>query len=405
MTTEDSRTSTLPFRPLPPPGGTPSNLYVPGFQAALDTALKNNAVIGYAAQLRQHGTALFTNLWQFARRPQEPTGIQPWTADVPMHLASVSKLITAMAMMVLFLDHKLDRAPIIARRRGPIIQGLHPSWDAAISPYLPDYWQKGPNIENITFLDLLQHTSGLSTPSGPVKFPDIQSAIAAGSNGLGTYQYQNVNYALCRILLPVINGDIDRGADQSIWDSKTQTAYAAYVQTRVFVPANVADATLVALPTFALAYGGDPADTALGWDSGGNLAESCGCDGWHLSVDRLLDVMGEFRRRGGILPSVDAQAMLDLGFGVDPLPPNSGPLPAALSTPAGNVYGKPGDWHNDSGQDLQTLAYFLPEDMELVVFVNSTVNGLNAGQSPSNLFRTLVTQAYLENLRTTISDQ
>jgi hypothetical protein len=397
MTTEDS----APFK-LPPPGGLPYNLDVPGFQSALDTALKNNAVIGYVAQLRQHGAALFTNIWQFARRPQQPDGygIEPWTADVPMHLASVSKLLTAMAMMVLF--HKLDRDPII--RRGPGVRDIHPSWDRLISPYLPDYWQKGPNIENITFRDLLQHTSGLSTPPGspPVNFQSIQSAIAAGSNGLGTYNYQNVNYALCRILIPVLNGDIDQGADPSIWDNKTQTAYATYMADKVFVPSNVASATLVAQANFALAYGGDPTDTALGWDSGGNLAESCGCDGWHLSVGRLLDVMGEFRRGGNILPAVRAQAMLDLGFGVDPLTTNSAPLPAALSTPAGNVYCKPGDWHNNNGQDLQTLAYFLPLDMELVVFVNSTVNGLNAGQQPTNLFRTLVTQAYLDNLTTQV---
>ena len=100
--------------------------------------------------------------------------------------------------------------------------------------------------------------------------------------------------------------------------------------------------------------------------------------------------MGEFRRGGGILPSVDAQAMLDLGIGVDPLTTNSAPLPAALSTPAGNVYCKPGDWHNN-GQDLQTLAYFLPEDMELVVFVSS----MALARTPTNSFRTLVTQAYL----------
>jgi hypothetical protein len=404
MATEDLRASTVLLKPLPPPGGLPYYLYVPSFQVALDTALKNNAVIGYVAQLRQHGAALFTNTWQYARRPQEkPNGSELWTPDVQMHVASVSKLMTAMAMMVLFLDHKLERAPII-QRRGPIIQSLHPSWDAAISTYLPDYWQKGPNIGNITFLNLLQHTSGLSTPPTPVNFQSIQSAIAAGSNGLGTYNYQNVNYALCRILLPVIDGDIDQSADPSIWDNKTQTAYATYLQAKVFQPSSVVGATLDAQPKFALAYRGDPADTEPGWDSGGNpggnLAEFCGCDGWYLSVNQLLDVMGEFRRGGGILPSVDAQAMLDIGFGVDPLTTNSAPLPAALPTPAGNVYCKPGDWHNDNGQDLQTLAYFLPEDMELAVFVNSTVKGLNATQNPTNLFRCLVTQTYLDNLTT-----
>jgi CubicO group peptidase (beta-lactamase class C family) len=84
----------------------PYYLDVPSFQVALDTALKNNAVVGYVAQLRQHGQALFTNTWQYAIRPQDQ-GSELWTADVQMHVASVSKLMTAMAMMVLFRDHPI----------------------------------------------------------------------------------------------------------------------------------------------------------------------------------------------------------------------------------------------------------------------------------------------------------
>ena len=50
-----------------------------------------------------------------------------------------------------------------------------------------------------------------------------------------------------------------------------------------------------------------------------------------------------------------------------------------------------------NNQDEQSLAYFLPEDMELAVLVNSMV----AGQIGStNNFRQVVTQAYLDNLTT-----
>jgi hypothetical protein len=63
------------------------------------------------------------------------------------------------------------------------------------------------------------------------------------------------------------------------------------------------------------------------------------------------------------------------------------------------VYYKPGDWHDGNDEyppDEQSLAFFLPEDMELVVFVNSTVGGLT-GENNSH-FRDLVMQAYLDNL-------
>ena len=105
--------------------------------------------------------------------------------------------------------------------------------------------------------------------------------------------------------------------------------------------------------------------------------------------------MGEFRRGGGILTPDDAQAMLDDGFGVDPFIDGEA-LPAALTTLAGNVYCKPGDWHDTNNRDEQSLAFFLPQDMELVVFVNSMVDGQTG--PPNNKFRQVVKKAYLDNL-------
>jgi hypothetical protein len=381
--------STVLFEPLPPPGGLPYYLDVGTFQVALDNALKS-VVAGYVAQLRQSGQVQFTNAWQYAKRPQD--GSEPWTADIQMHVASVSKLMTAMAMMVLFRNNNI-------------------SPDAQIIDYLPDYWVKGPNIEYIVFRNLFNHTSGLSA-NDLVDFETMQSAIAGGINlnDLGQYNYQNLNYGLCRVLLAVINGTINKNAyfdpppilgfppqtwNDIIWDFATIAAYEAYLQARVFQPSGVVGATLDHPSACALAYR-EPDDTEHGWNSG-TLEESCGYAGWHLSVNQLLDVMGEFRRGGGILTPAAAQAMLDNGFGVDPLTGDSA-LPAALTTLAGNVYCKPGDWHDSSNQDEQSLAFFLPENMELVVLVNSMVDGQTG--PPNNYFRQVVTQAYLDNLTT-----
>jgi Beta-lactamase len=390
VASSDRRTegSAVPFRPGPPPGVNPYVLNVGAFEVALDNALKD-VVGGYVAQLRQSGTILFTKASAYAIRSSEP-----WSQDVRMHVASVSKLITAMAMMVLFRDNKI-------------------SPDAQIINYLPDYWVKGSNVEQITFRNLFNHTSGLSVlpNSPPVDFNIMKSAIAGGIalNDLGQYNYQNLNYGLCRMLLPVINGNIkkdvyftqgilDPAVNDSLWDLTTVNAYEAYLQAKVFQPSGVGGATLDHPPGCALAYRGPPVDIGPGWNSG-NVAESCGCDGWHLSVNELLDVMGEFRRDGGILMPADAQAMLDDGFGVDPFIDGVA-LPSAKTTLAGNMYCKPGDWHDSNNRDEQSLAYFLPDDMELAVFVNSTVKGLNATQNPTNLFRSLVTQTYLDNLTT-----
>jgi hypothetical protein len=274
---------------------------------------------------------------------------------------------------------------------------------------------KGPNIEYIVFRNLFNHTSGLSAYY-LVDFDIMKSAIAGGIDidNLGQYNYQNLNYGLCRMLLPVINGNINKNANfgsfpfpgwpfpnlnDNVWDVVTISAYEAYLQAKVFQPSGVVDATLGHPPGCALAYRG-PGDTEPGWNSGA-LQESCGCDGWHISVNDLLNVMGVFRRGNAILTIADAQKMLDNGFGVDPLSGNSA-LPAALTTLAGNLYCKPGDWRDPNNRDEQSLAYFLPEDMELVVFVNSTVDGQTGA---TNIFRQVVTQAYVDSLTDTTTNR
>ena len=383
-----SQASTAPVEPVQLLPALPYYLDVGAFELALDNALKD-VVAGYVAQLRQSGQVVFTKTSKNAKLSQD--GSELWTADVQMHVASVSKLMTAMAMTVLLDDKNI-------------------SPDDPIIDYLPDYWTKGKNIEYITFRNLFNHTSGLSS-NDPVTFYIMQSAIAGGIGlpipgvlnlfGLGHYRYQNVNYGLFRILLAVINGDIkkdtnfsfDQGITDAIWDLATIRAYENYLQAKVFQPSGAVNATLDHPSACALAYKG-PDDTEAGWNSG-SMQESCGCDGWHLSVNDLLSVMGEFRRGDGILTSADAaQEMLDNGFGVDPLSGNSA-LPTGFPTNAGNVYCKPGDWHDtNTNRDEQSLAFFLPQDMELVVFVNSMVDG----QLGTNNFREVVKQAYEDSL-------
>ena len=147
--------STVRFRPVLPPPGTSYDLNVAAFQVALDNALKDG-VAGYVAQLRQSGQVLFTNEWQYAKRPQD--GAESWTPDVQMHVASVSKLMTAMAMTVLFRDNNI-------------------SPDAKIIDFLPDYWVKGPNIEYIVFRNLLNSTALTRVPIAPLQLGELDAEL------------------------------------------------------------------------------------------------------------------------------------------------------------------------------------------------------------------------------------
>ncbi len=106
--------------------------------------------------------------------------------------------------------------------------------------------------------------------------------------------------------------------------------------------------------------------------------------GWHMSVDDLLDIMGTFRRKGTIMSTTQAQTMLDNGFGID----------VRTSTPLGMLYNKNGAWGDSGGHVEQSLTYFLPQDMELVVLTNSPVG------SPGQFFRDVVTNTYVANIKT-----
>jgi hypothetical protein len=352
------------FAPRAKPAGIALSFNTDGFVSALNAALAANTA-GYVMQLRQHGQPIASAQVNWAKRPSD--GSEHWAQSVRMHIASCSKLITAIAMTRTLAAHNLP-----------------PS--TKIIDYLPAYWAKGPNIEKISFAELMTHKSGFRVTGSDMSYPTMKALIAGGvtAANLGQYSYQNTNFGICRILLPVMNGTIPADTvfppfiEDQIWDYVTVTAYAAYVAQSVFQPAGVAGPALTHPDTDALAYAFPPGDP---WNSGDLTTESGGA-GWHMSVDDLLDVMGCFRRQGAIMSSAAAQNMLDAGFGIDVIE----------STNLGTLYNKNGLWQSGAEQIEQSLAYILPRDMELVVLANSPIG------SQGLFFRDVVTNIYLDNI-------
>jgi CubicO group peptidase (beta-lactamase class C family) len=360
---------------------TTPGLDVNAFFASMKAGLAG--VNGYSMELRRHGVAIGSySSGDAIDGPAESTaGHQvssvPWTTTTPMQIASCSKLITAMALTRL-LAHK----------------GISP--DTPVSPYLPSYWGiPGPNVGQITFTNLMAQTSGLTDPSGGQDYAAAKQAIQIGvadqtKIGIrgqlaeGTWDYQNINFDLCRILMATVSGTVstgftDRGfvqppvavVDQA-WDARTLQFYQQYVQQNVLGPAGLT-ATLTRPAGCALAYTTPPA-TAPGWNSG-DMTELAGPTGWHMSVDSMLTLMGAFRRKGTIMSPAAAQAMLDARFAID-----WGDNGIPQSCRAGVLYPKNGS-QNDGNQVEQTSVVFLPLDMEFAVWVNSPIpaNGFLLG--------------------------
>jgi len=345
------------IQPRPPQPGVSYELNIQGFIDSLQSAL-TYLTAGYSLRLQIDGVATLAMVdWNWAQYPQD--GSESWTPDVRMHVASLSKIFTGIAMTKLLNDKSM-------------------SYDTPIIDYLPGYWSKGPSVNLITFRQLMDHTSGLAygnTTSG-TDYEFMKEQIAAGTTHLGQYSYQNMNYGLCRILIATINGNIPvdwslpfplEFLNDQYWDSITLQAYQAYVNANVFSPSGVTGATLYHEPADALAYNFPVSGN--GWNSG-DLTTKAGGTGWHMTLDQVLAVMSTFRRSGTIMSPTDAQTMLDDGFGLNWIVP----------TPLGKYYAKIGNWDDGAGHMEQSIAFFLPQEMELVLFVNSPIAFAAPGQ-------------------------
>ena len=306
-------------------------------------ALLSPCLSGYALQLRRYGQVVMDHRRDSARAGLD--GNVPWNPDVQMHVASVSKLITAMAMTKLLHRHAI-------------------SIDARIARWLPTHWVRGPGVDRITFRQLLTHTSGLVALNepGPADYQFMKDQIAIGV--VGGMGYRNMNYGLCRILISTIDAPSLfalqwGGVNDKYWDLTTIHYYKRYVQENVFDPVGVTSAfPLTAAHALAYPF---PVNGARGSDSG-DLSAMSGAVGWRLSVDDLLAIMAAFRRLGTIVDPARAQTMLDRGVGLD----------WRRDTPLGRVYAKGGFWSFNKGTSVQQAnAFFLPKGMELVILANS----------------------------------
>ena len=307
--------------PFPASAVFPYFFDVDGFGKALHAALKDD-VVGYVLELRHHGKTIYTLQWNWAKRPWD--GTKDWMPEVRMHVASCSKLITAMAMTKLLNDKQL-------------------SFDTPIIGFLPSYWAKGPNVNKITFRHLMTHTSGLGIAGkSDSDFEFMKERVAAGVLATpAPYMYQNMNFGLCRILIATLNGNLAPAstfnlpfvpnANDLLWDMVTIDAYMGFVRGRRVRAGGSLGAD--ARPPGRPCAGVQLSPQAAGWNSG-DLRTMSGGAGRHMSADDLLEVMGTFRRKGSIVSVAAAQGMLDNGFGID----------LSMLTPLGTLYNKGGLW-------------------------------------------------------------
>jgi len=271
--------------------------------------------------------------------------------DLVTNIASVSKTMTATAILQLLA------------KKGLTI-------DTKISPYIYSDWTQGPNINQITFKDLLTHSSGFgqlpqNACGNDTTYSALKTVVANGvsASNIGKPQYGNCNFALLRELMPALEGQsLSNYPDGPQRAQQSSTTYINYMNAHVFQPVGVplSQCKPPAGTNDVLSYT-NPAGSNSGTDWG-DWSLQCGSGGWVLSANNIFNVINDIATGNTLLTGAERKQMLSNCLGWD----------CAVRSDCPNPYVcKNGDLNNGSGTAVWAYAGILKCNVPVVVVVNS----------------------------------
>src|SRR5215204_36369 len=276
----------------------------------LENKLKNNCV-GYAFTISYKQNMTNFRSGGEARRSQDEPARVMGIFD-KFNAASISKTITAAALIRLLLDK--DNV------------GL----DSPFWTYLPSHWTVHNSIKGITFAELLAHKSGFKFATN-VSYAEEKQNMAAGvnPNDIGKYDYNNNNYGILLLVIPILAGNSIINIDKNSLDfliaaqeiaqaQQLADYYIAYVQQKVFDKTGGAMQNMACKPTDtypALCYQ-FPKTAAKGTDFG-DMTLTCGSRGWNISASQLGLFFRQLHYTTNILPKSLSDKMKDELMGYD----------------------------------------------------------------------------------------
>lgn len=266
-----------------------------------------------------------------------------------IHMASITKTLTTMAAIKLLSEKNI-----------PLSEQVY--------KYLPAAWTKGPGFTSITFRELLTHTSGLRdigggcTNNDPNFYSGLKDLVAQGVVADKSYCYQNGNFGLFRILLPIINGVALTGND-NFDNTITQQGYNDLMQQYVFSKEGITASENYS-PGNALLYE-YPYTSKAGFNPG-SLGTRAGGLGWYLSTKDVAKIMSTFSNSAdqSIISNAWKDSILTRSYGC-----------FTSNTTKGTAYWHDGIWYSYQGagcQGMRSIWMKLPvNDMTVVLVVNA----------------------------------
>jgi hypothetical protein len=291
-----------------PAGSRGQMLALSDLKQILDDKLGRTA-LGYAFVLsyKEHfGTASSAGYCRTSADLQP----RPMTIFEKYNIASVTKPISAAALIMALADNK-------EVHRGK------PMWR-----WLPRHWEFGLGIKDITFLELMTHTSGIRADGR--SYAALKTIIKNGIDpNVKTEEYLNANYALLRLIIPKlarydIFSLVDASPSMVAANEPKQAqafadAYIDFCRKRIFekVGGMPGVACRSDSPEPALFY--SYAEPALKGRHMGDQTLNVGSGGWVMSTAQMADVFRTIHHTNKVMPA-ELSAMLreeELGLGIN----------------------------------------------------------------------------------------
>ena len=227
-----------PTQTSPPAPNGPGDIKIIKFdpmvmKTQIDAFLNARNLVGYAYTIFVDGQRVVTAEGDGGLARKAVDGFQrDHHPLMRQEIASCSKYITTLAMV-----RMLDRA------------GL--SLDTDIGAYLPAYMNAVASVRTISFRQLLSHHSGLVGGISDINITlaEMQQSVRTNTVGFDSYQYNNMNFALCRLLLAYVYWiEVLNMTPQAIAQMETNPAtldntmanlFLSFVRNDVFKPAGL----------------------------------------------------------------------------------------------------------------------------------------------------------------------
>jgi len=291
---------------------------IPKFGDNLQTRLKATS-LGHAYTIYYDNSLQKWDQNGEGRRSQDGNVYNINAINTEMNVASCAKSMTTIALL-----KALEEAGV--------------SIDAKIKDYLPQWWTFGSNIELISFKDCLRMRSGFRPTSQAENYSQIQRFVMLGINAAdhGQEKYENMNFCIFRIIIPILLGDFDKNnqISDAAADALTQDKFMQCMQKKVW--------NLVG----AVGYCNNPDDVLYySWSNPtwpglnpGNECENAGGETISMSTNNLAKVMYNARYTDKLL----TPAQRDLMFN------SSQPL-GCYNSNVNTAQDWPGQFHHNGG--------------------------------------------------------